>query len=510
MSLSVFMRAIRILVMLLGIVIAMGTSCAPRREQEPARSDDNPGITSAIDLNGDPAVFEMNLVAKVATVELVAGKKTAAWTYNGTVPGPLVDVVAGTRLVVHFKNELPQATTIHWHGVRLPNSMDGAMAVQEPVQPGGTFEYSFVLRDPGLYWFHPHHRSDSQIERGLYGVIRVRGTSEPRVDHEHVVVLDDVRLQSDGALPADLDDYSQLPLDLKLHGRWSDTVLVNGRNDRALTLQAGAIHRFRFLNTANLRYFNLTVPGHKFRVIGTDGSLFEKPYDTTHILIGPSERYDALLIPSAAVGAQLPLMSDAFSRAEDDTLQPAITALKMSIGSSVTGRTLADSLPGVAVPRIAVPDGEPTLIEFDQGTQGGAEGYTLPADGPDPLVGKDGDPIFVINKKAGSDIPPIEVKLGETKKFKIHNISHQIHVFHLHGFFFQIVDTDDSYDPVKKPFALRRELMDQAQKDSVTIRSGFSVTIVAKFDDEPGRWMYHCHIPEHSERGMMSEIRVVK
>jgi len=501
---------LRIVALLLSLVVVMASSCSAREPDKTPAVDDNPGITQATDRDPSPGVFEMDLVAKVATVELTPGKKTAAWTYNGTIPGPLIDVAVGTRLVIHFKNELPQGTTIHWHGLRLPNSMDGALVVQNPVMPGGTFEYSFVVRDPGLFWFHPHHRSDTQIERGLYGVIRVRGPNEPRVDHEHVMVLDDVRLQPDGALPPDLDDYAQLPLDLKLHGRWSDTLLVNGRTDRSLTVQSGAIHRFRFLNTANLRYFSLTVPGHTFRVIGTDGSLFEKPYDATHILIGPSERYDALLIPNAAVGKELSLTSDAFERAEDDTPQPAVTVLRMKIGSSVSGRALPDTLPGVAIPRIPVPVGEPTLIEFDQGTQGGPEGYTLPPEEHDPILGKDGDPIFVINKKAGADIPPIEVKLGETKTFKIHNVSHQIHVFHLHGFFFQIVDSDDLFDPVKKPFALRRELMAQAQKDSVTVRSGFSVTVVARFDEEPGRWMYHCHIPEHSERGMMSEIRVVK
>lgn len=503
----VFVRA---LIALLALGVVLMSSCARRDSADTPTLEENPGIVAAVDKNPDPQTFELDLVARTASVELTPGKKTLAWTYNGTVPGPFIDVAVGTRLLIHFKNELPQATTIHWHGMRLPNAMDGAMVVQDPVKPGGTFEYSFTVRDPGLYWFHPHHRSDSQIERGLYGVIRVRGPSEPRADHEHVVVLDDVRLLADGSLPGDLDDYAMLPPDLKLYGRWSDTLLMNGRTDRSLSLRAGAIHRFRFLNTANLRYFNLTIPGHTFRVIGTDGGLFEKPYDATHILIGPSERYDALVIPTGAVGAEVPLVSDAFSRAEDDTPQPAVTALRMKIVSAVSGRALPDSLPGVGQPRLSVPDGEPTLIQLDQGTQGGGEGYTFPSDEMDPLVGKDGDPIFVINKKAGSDIPPIEVKLGETKKFKIHNVSHQIHVFHLHGFFFQIVDTDDRYDPAKKPFAMRRELMDQAQKDSVTVRSGFSVTVVARFDDEPGRWMYHCHIPEHAQRGMMSEIRVVR
>jgi len=490
------------------LLLLVAASCRGSSPLSPA-PDDSPGLTAPTDKNSDPGVLELDLVAKVATVELVPGVKTSAWTYNGTVPGPFIDVAAGTKLVIHFRNDLPQSTTIHWHGLRLPNGMDGTLAVQSPVMPGGTFDYVFTPRDPGLYWFHPHHRSDSQTERGLYGVIRVRGSSEPHVDHEHVVVLDDVRMEADGSLPKDLDDYSLLAPDLKVHGRWGPTILANGRTDRVIDVTAGAIHRFRFLNSANVRYFNLTVPGHTWRVIGTDGSLFERPYDTNNLLIGPSERYDALLVPNGAVGSDLVLKTDAFQRAEDDTPQPASTVAKLHVVASMTTRTLPVTLPGVAIPRLPIPDGDPIPIEFDSGTQGGPEGYVLPPEEHDPVVGKPGDPIFVINKKAGANIPPIEVKLGATKKFLIHNVSHQIHVFHLHGFFFQVVDTDDAYDPVDNPFGLRREMMDQAQKDSITVRSGYSVTVVARFDQEPGRWMYHCHIPEHSERGMMSEIRVV-
>jgi len=496
---------------LVSLVVAIVASChSSEKTAAPPTPNDNPGLASPTDKNADPNVLELDLVAKVGSVELTPGVTTPVWMYNGTVPGPFIDIAAGTKLIVHFKNELPQSTTIHWHGLRLPNGMDGTLAVQSPVMPGMTFDYVFTPRDPGLYWFHPHHRSDSQTERGLYGVIRVRGANEPKVDHEHVVVLDDTRLQPDGTMPKDLDDYAQLPMDQKVHGRWGSTILANGRSDRVLDVTAGAIHRFRFLNTANVRYFNLTVPGHTWRVIGTDGSLFEKPYDTKNLLIGPSERYDALLMPQGAVGTDLALTSEAFLRAEDDTPQPTTPVAKLHISGSTTGRSLPATLPGVAVPRLAVPDGEPIPIEFDSGTEGGPEGFTLPPGEHDPILGKAGDPIFVINKKAGMDIPPIDVRLGETKKFLIHNVSHQIHVFHLHGYFFQLVDTDDTYDPTNNPFGLRREMMEQAQKDSITVRSGYSVTVVAKFDQEPGRWMYHCHIPEHSERGMMAEIRVTK
>jgi len=495
------------------LLIVLLDGCRSDAPAPPAPIDplaDSPGLTLAIDRNPDPNVFEMDLVAKPATVEYTPGIKTQAWTYNGTVPGPLVDVKVGDTFIAHFKNELPESTTIHWHGIRLPNAMDGSTAVQSPVKPGGTFEYKFTFKDPGLYWFHPHHRSDEQTERGLYGVIRVRRANEPTSDREHVLVLDDARVGKDGSLPDDLADYEKLPMTMKLHGRTGDTILVNGIANRTLELQAGAIHRFRLLNTANLRFFNLRVPGFSWRVIGTDGGLFEKPYDTTNLLIGPAERYDALLIPAGAVGTELVVKSDAYARAEDDP-QDAFDVMRFRISNeqALVGKKLPDALPGVAPAKIEVPPGEPMPIVFDFGTQGGSEGYTLPLMSMDdpPMTIQPGDPIFVINKKAGSDIPPIDMKLGETRVFKVSNLSHQIHLFHLHGAFFQVVDTDDRFDAKINPAGYKPEFLSQVLKDTIVVRSGYSVTVVARFD-EPGKWMYHCHIPEHSERGMMAEMHI--
>lgn len=479
-------------------------STAPARDTSPS-----PGLANAVDENPDPHVVELHLEARVATTSYVDGKSTTVWTYGGTVPGPLIDLAVGDTLIVHFTNSLPESTTIHWHGIRLPNAMDGSPAVQKPIAPGTTFDYRFTLKDAGLFWFHPHVRSDAQTAKGLYGVIRVRGPSEPVVDAEHVVVLDDARLGDDGALPQDLDDYELLSQDLKVHGRWGPVVLANGAANRTFVLQPGAIHRFRFLNAANLRYFNLRVPGHRWRVIGTDGSLFPTPYDVENLVIGPAERYDALLIPVGESGSELPLLSDAFARAEDDR-QPATTVATFHLsGEAPPGRVLPATLPGVAVPRLTMPPGAPTPIELDSDTVGGAAGYSLPATDMNgaPVVSKPGDPVFVINKKAGIDVPPVTVPLGATRAFKVHNVSHQVHIFHLHGFFFQVLDTDDAYDAKLNPGGLHPELTSQAVKDTITVRSGYSVTIAGTFD-APGRWMFHCHIPEHSERGMMGEIDV--
>ena len=134
------------------------------------------------DLDPDPAVFEANLVAMVDTVELAPGTLTEAWVYKqaetdeARIPGPLIDVEAGTRVVIHFTNLLDEATTIHWHGLVLPNDMDGAPDDVAGIAPGASYDFDFVAGEPSFYWFHPHVRGDVQIERGLYGALVVEGT----------------------------------------------------------------------------------------------------------------------------------------------------------------------------------------------------------------------------------------------------------------------------------------------------------------------------------------------
>src|SRR5262249_5000318 len=148
---------------------------------------------------------------------------------------------------------LPEETTIHWHGVRVPNAMDGSLEVQSPVRPGGSFDYTFAFEDAGLFWFHPHVKSDQQLDKGLYGLIRVRGPEEPEADDERVVVLDDVLLDPDGTFPAQIDD------DAQMLGRQGTTIFVNGVAMPTLTWRAGATERLRIVNVANGRFFNLAL-----------------------------------------------------------------------------------------------------------------------------------------------------------------------------------------------------------------------------------------------------------
>src|SRR5262249_4894259 len=147
-------------------------------------------------------VVEINLDARVAKVEIAPGQIVEAYTYDGGLPGPLIRVKVGDRLIVHFSNHLPQPTTVHWHGLRIPIQMDGVPEASQPeVKPGGTFTYDFVVPDAGLYWYHPHVMSAAQVGFGLYGALLVEDPSENiGVADQLVLVLSDMDLTDAGTL----------------------------------------------------------------------------------------------------------------------------------------------------------------------------------------------------------------------------------------------------------------------------------------------------------------------
>ena len=428
-------------------------------------------LTPAEDKNPDPNVVEIDLEAREAMKTFGTSPPTPVWTYNGVTPAPLVDTKVGDRLVVHFKNSLPEPTTIHWHGIRLPAAMDGTLAMQSPIPPGGTFTYEFTLKDAGLFWFHPHMRSDIQVQKGLYGALRVRGANEPAADVERLLVLDDIKLDKDGRVAEYLDDHSLMM------GREGNTLLVNGIANARVSVEPGALLRLRIVNVANGRFFNLRIPDRKLRVIGTDGGLIPKPYDVDTLLMSPGERYDVMFVANAEPGSEIPLITEPYERGHESGLRPPaeVGRFKVGTGPVLTAKPLPTAFPDI--PRL--PDG--------------------PVDFPIRLNEKliDGQVMFTINDAVHPNIPVITTKNGDVRVLEVTNESDMDHPFHLHGFFFQVLATNGVALP---PEAL-------VNKDTITIPAKQSLKLVARFD-EPGSWMYHCHILEHGEHGMMGELRV--
>ena len=234
-----------------------------------------------------------DVVAAPAELPLVDGKTLKVWAYNGQVPGPTLRVRLGETLRVRFTNHLPDETTIHWHGVRLPNAMDGVPGVTQPaVAPGATFIYEFTPKDAGTFWFHPHVRASEQVERGLYGVLIVDDAEPPPYTSETIWVLDDWRLDATGQIDPNFNTRHDLAMD----GRWGGAVTVNGRTDTTLHVRPGERVRVRMLDSANGRVFAPDFGGLHADVIAVDGLYLRAPVPAVGFQLAPGNRLDVDLV----------------------------------------------------------------------------------------------------------------------------------------------------------------------------------------------------------------------
>ncbi|MBL4799601.1 MAG: multicopper oxidase family protein [Oleispira sp.] len=268
------------IIKLTGLVFVVGlTAC----------HTDNINTQVLPDMNPAPDIVEVELRAKVSQVEYQDGVASTVWSYNGIVPGPTIDAKVGDTLIVHFYNELPDTTTVYWHGLELPANMDGSMIAQKPVQPGGYFRYEFKLLRASTFWYHPHMRGNEQVELGLQGMLVVHDPAEDaRLDlpeTEHLWVLDDVLLDETGSMvEIGFPDEPAARAEMQVNGREGNTLLVNGLVKPSIEWTIGEPQRIRVVNTANTRFMRLSIPGHTIYRIGGDAGLLEAPIELAEIL----------------------------------------------------------------------------------------------------------------------------------------------------------------------------------------------------------------------------------
>ncbi len=434
-------------------------------------------ISTAVDLDPDPHVLEVTLRASVTELELVAGKKTAAWTYGGTLPGPTLRLSQGDRLKVHFENDLPEPTTIHFHGIRGPIEMDGAVPhSQQAVPPGGTFDYDLVVPDAGLFWYHPHQASAKQLGFGLYGALIV-DPAEPdpaELGDEVLLVLSDIALGEDGALlpPDSGGDLATA------FGREGTTILVNGRTRPRLLARSGARQRWRIVNAAKSRYFQLELAGQTLHRIGADMGRLETPVDSPSIVVLPGGRADVLVEPSGAPGASLPLEWVPWDRGFGSTeYRDPETILDVTlVGPESPAPPLPSELGGEHPAPVDTTSATPVEVRLTQTN--------------DP----DGKLVLGIDDVPYWDAQPIDATVGETQVWTVKNEMAWAHPFHLHGFFFQELNPNGS---PKEPVEWR---------DTADVPVDGTLRFVVRYDNRPGMWMYHCHILDHADAGMMGMV----
>jgi FtsP/CotA-like multicopper oxidase with cupredoxin domain len=455
-------------------VAVLLASCGDNSSNDPSLAP-----PTFVDTSSDPDVVEVELVAVEASHEYLPGKPANVWAFRdgavagskATIPGPLLEAKLGDKVIVHFKNELPEETTIHWHGLRVPNAADGTPFAQMAVPPGGTYDYEFTLIDSGYYWYHPHMHGDMQVEAGLYAPIIVHDGLAIDVAADRVFVLDDVKIESSGKLSERTDN-----LDLML-GRQGNVVMINGRQRATMSVAAATRERWRFVNAANGRYFNLELPGHTFRVIGWDGGPIETPYETPTLLMAPGERYEVLVELAGTEGDSVTLRTIHYDRGHNIPDPGPIDLLAIELGARGRAPAALPTTWGAVEP-----------IAFDASTP--RRRFTLREDDSVPSM-----PVFTINDEAFPNITPVRGPVGRVEIWAVENLSEMDHPFHLHGMSFQTIDeAGTATEPL-------------GWKDTVNVPLETTVRFAVRFG-APGRWMYHCHILEHAERGMMGELDV--
>jgi FtsP/CotA-like multicopper oxidase with cupredoxin domain len=419
---------------------------------------------------------EFSLVAAPSKIPLFEGQPLDVWAYNGQVPGPTLRVRLGETVRAVFTNQLAQPTTIHWHGVRVPNAMDGVPWVtQPPVMPGETFIYEFTPKDAGTFWFHPHLRSSEQVERGLFGVLIVEDENPAPYSRDELWVLDDWLLDRDGQIYPEFNTRHDLAHD----GRWGNVVTVNGRRMPRMEVRPGERIRLRLLNVANGRVFSPDFSALDAKAIAVDGLYAARPFDPQGFEIAPGNRLDLdITLPSSAAGRQFTIV-DRFTRREIPLAQIFVTGDPVDTprfespahGHVPAWKTPLEMLPICMEFRLNARSGGPFGIEWT--INDAAMDHTthaLPATLP-------------------------HLPLGAFSRLRFVNDSYRIHPMHIHGLFFKVLGRNGT--PVDEPHFRDTALMHP--KETVDIGT---------VPEDVGRWMLHCHILEHAEAGMMTAVEV--
>lgn len=487
----------------------------------------------------------------------VAGRELVMLAFNGQIPGPLLRVDEASTIFVDFHNETPMPTAVHWHGIRLDNRYDGVPGVtQDPVEPGETFRYRIHFPDPGIYWYHPHHREDVQQEMGLAGNMLIEPRAEDyynEVDHEEVVMLDDLLLGPDDLVP-----FGDESANYMLMGRFGNVFLTNGEPEYGLDVDAGDVVRFHLTNVSNTRTFNLSFRSTSdaeaaplpVKVVASDVSRFEEEALVESVALAPAERYvvevlfpeggayaltnrvqginhrQGLFLEETAVlghvavsgGAAEEAGTGATSNAQPEDHATTRDGRRTSIHAAgshthdfYTLRTHDDVVADIDRYRSYFdrpPDHE-LVMTLEVASLPMAIRQSMSLDwvyfnpvewtGTMPVMNwaTSGREVAWIlrDRRTGQENMEIDwrFRVGDVVKIRVTNDRAAFHAMqhplHIHGQRFLVLEQN----------GVPNENM--VWKDTVLLPAGSTTDILLELSN-PGRWMVHCHIAEHLESGM--------
>jgi blue copper oxidase len=473
----------------------------------------------------------INLTATPAVVPIFLGAETSIWRYQATVQegsaesiqtltgpylGPIFRVKKGQRVQVQLKNELPDSTTIHWHGLRVPENMDGHP--RDAIAPGASYEYDFqAINRAGTYWFHPHpHQlTGPQVYYGLAGLFIISDEEEAALDlpsgeYDLPLVIQDRTFDSQNQMV-----YLTNGMMDQMIGFLGDTILVNGAPDATLDIKASA-YRLRLLNGSNSRIYKLAwQDGTPLTVIATDGGLLEEPLTREYITLAPGERIELWAdFGKQSAGSEMRLVSLPFSG--------------ISNGGMMGGMMGSSSLPnGAPLDILSLKIGQKGLdvaplpsrlstIErhrVDEAVNRNTpRSFALAMQG---MIHTINDRVFEMDSIARDEI----VQLGELELWEFFNrggsgmgmgmMNMELpHPMHIHGVQFQVLGRQIAKGNASAYEELSAGFVDDGWKDTVLVMPGEMVQVLVRFENYAGTFLYHCHNLEHEDAGMMRNYKI--
>ena len=480
----------------LGLGAAALAGCTPAGPTGGRESSSSAPVPSLAVPTPGQRVVEQTLTARPVTLDL-GGSQVATWAYGDSAPGAVIRATAGEFVRVTVDNQLPADTSIHWHGIRLPNAADGVPGMtQDPIRTGEKFVYGFTATDPGTYFFHPH--VGVQLDRGLYAPLVIDDPREPGAyDAEWIVTLDDW-VDGTGRTPDDvLNELIEAGgsagsggmggMDHGSHGAgetqqpWGDAgdvtypfFLVNGRvptSPETVTAKAGQRVRLRIINAASDTIFTVALGGHVLTITHTDGYPVV-PQETGALFIGMGERYDAVVTLGDGV---FPLVARPFGKA---TGGQGLALIRTGAGSAPGPDVTPTELTGTALIGSELRPDESARLPS----------RTADATAQVTLEGSMSPYRWGINGAPFGENEPLTVRAGERLRLNVMNMTMMTHPLHLHG----------------HTFALASGL----RKDTVLLAPMQSMPIELDADNA-GNWALHCHNIYHAEAGMMIGLQYV-
>ncbi len=448
---------------------------------------------------------EFTLVAQERKHTLTEGKDITAWTFNGSVPGPEIRVQEGEDVKIILKNELKDPVTIHWHGIPVPNSMDGIPGVtMNAVQPGESFTYEFNASVPGTYWYHSHQDGVNQVDKGLYGSFIIEGKNDEKFDKDYTLVLDEW-MSDKGSMPIDestdsgsMEGMDHSSMDTKEEEKSDDadmghdmssmydTFIINGKSGKDVTplpVKEGDKVRLRLVNAGFMSH-KIHIHGHDFKVIGTDGQEINNPtvIKDELISIAPGERYDIEFIANNPGNWYIESHDDM----EVTQGMKALIQYKDFSGKAIDQPNEKENLPIFELTSYGISEKAEFSLEQKYDLE-----YTMDLDTvSDGMMEK-----YTINDQTYPDTDNLQVKDGDLVKVKlVNNSKNDDHPMHLHGHFFQVLSKNGK--PVQGSPII---------KDTLNLKPGEEYVVAFKADN-PGNWMFHCHDLHHASAGMVTHV----